>query len=477
MNDISLKRSQTAIEKDHWISLIRVYRFLKQECEAGRYVSKLPLRKLLEEVLDVGETTAKKIISLSNGTESLREVKQLGRPKKVLTEEYIHAMRTFVLERAKTGEQVTAQLLQDYLKTENFEAPCLTILKEDMKKAGLRFGQGQRQNILHDSDEIVAYREKYVSRRLDNLNRNGLPIKAEVFLDESYCHLDHHAKRTWYVPGSKINEAGRKPMLVMFGAFIVFSQGNALHAKCVEENIVIWPVKGKSHVEQPEALTGEKRKRKPGRPSTKITPEAWKNLPKCVKDAKIAPDFNDYHGNFNASLFEKLFERLCKKLKDQGFECIIHMDGAKYHFRKNDPIPSGQEKVDVLRDWYLKNNHPLPLPTKPGKPVTKKQLVEDLKQLKKEHPVTYASCETARAYGHEIQKTPPYHCELQPIEGLWGIVKQKVAYNRVPNCTEVQLARQLYTYFSKVEKRELISLWRKTVMQCQAYSENSTEEN
>ena len=120
----------------------------------------------------------------------------MGRPKKVLTKEYIHAMRTFVHERANTGEQVTAQLLQDYLKTENFEAPCLTVLKEDMEKAGLRFGQGQRQNILHDSDDIVAYGEKNVSRRLDNLNRKGLLIKAEVFLNESYCHLDPHAKRT-----------------------------------------------------------------------------------------------------------------------------------------------------------------------------------------------------------------------------------------------------------------------------------------
>ena len=111
MNDISLERSQTAIQKDQWISLIRVYRFSKQEYEAGRYVSKLPLRKLLEEVLEVGETTAKKIISLSNGLEFLREVNPLGHPKNVLTEEYIHALRTFVLEREKTGEQVTAQLL------------------------------------------------------------------------------------------------------------------------------------------------------------------------------------------------------------------------------------------------------------------------------------------------------------------------------------------------------------------------------
>ena len=104
-------------------------------------------------------------------------------------------MCTFVLECAKTGEQITAQLLQDYLRTENFEAPCLMVLKEDIKMAGLRFGQGQRQNTWQHSDEIVVYREKYVSRRLDNLNHKGLPIKAEVFFDESYCYIYHHIRK------------------------------------------------------------------------------------------------------------------------------------------------------------------------------------------------------------------------------------------------------------------------------------------
>ena len=69
------------------------------------------MRKLLKEVLDVGETTAKKIISLSNGTESLREVKPLGRPKKVLTEEYIYAMHSF-----SSAQKLVNRLLRSCFK-------------------------------------------------------------------------------------------------------------------------------------------------------------------------------------------------------------------------------------------------------------------------------------------------------------------------------------------------------------------------
>ncbi|KAI8148627.1 hypothetical protein BJV82DRAFT_663986 [Fennellomyces sp. T-0311] len=48
------------------------------------------------------------------------------------------AVRKFALDRVKVGKPVTAQLLQDHLKDERIRTPCLTVLKEDMKKAGLR---------------------------------------------------------------------------------------------------------------------------------------------------------------------------------------------------------------------------------------------------------------------------------------------------------------------------------------------------
>ena len=54
---------------------------------------------------------------------------------------------------------------------------------------------------------------------------------------------------------------------------------------------------------------------------------------------------------------------------------------------------------------------------------------------------TYIIDEIAKAQGHEVLRTPPYHPELQPIETCWGIVKNEVARNC--DFTMVNLIKQL----------------------------------
>ncbi|KAI8148094.1 hypothetical protein BJV82DRAFT_664423 [Fennellomyces sp. T-0311] len=138
MVSFPLERAQSAITENEWIVFTRIYKFLIEQYNQGNFVKSKPWRKSLEEVLGIGEPMEKKIIALTEGKETPEEPKQTGRPKKILTEEYIQAVRKFALHHVKVGEPVTAQLLQDHLKDERFGTPCLTVLKEDMKKAGLR---------------------------------------------------------------------------------------------------------------------------------------------------------------------------------------------------------------------------------------------------------------------------------------------------------------------------------------------------
>ncbi|KAF9944690.1 hypothetical protein BGZ65_011719, partial [Modicella reniformis] len=81
--------------------------------------------------------------------------------------------------------------------------------------------------------------------RTDNLYKTEdgkLSIKkAEVFLDESYCHLNHAPKRRWYRKGGVIAEAGRKPLLVIFGAFVVHVKDGELVGEFVKDSVLIWP--------------------------------------------------------------------------------------------------------------------------------------------------------------------------------------------------------------------------------------------
>ncbi len=76
----------------------------------------------------------------------------------------------------------------------------------------------------------------------------------------------------------------------------------------------------------------------------------------------------------------------------------------------------------------------------------KVELIEMLAKLAPEP--TYAIDEMAKAHGHEILRTPPYHPELQPIEICWGVLKNEIARNC--NFTMKGLETQLEKAFDKV---------------------------
>lgn len=42
-------------------------------------------------------------------------------------------------------------------------------------------------------------------------------------------------------------------------------------------------------------------------------------------------------------------------------------------------------------------------------------------------PKKYIVDELMREHGHEVLRQSPYHCDLNPIEYIWNIVKQRVA--------------------------------------------------
>jgi hypothetical protein len=148
----------------------------------------------------------------------------------------------------------------------------------------------------------VDYRLLYANERLQNINGNGYPKQPEAFLDESYCHLDHHTYLTWAPSHGIVNESGRKPMLVIFSAFIVYKNGRKRRASMTEDSM---PVN---------------------------------------KSKDMNPD---YHGRFTAEEFEQLFENLCKFLIHYG-NCIIHIDGASYHKHRINPGPNSADRKDKI---------------------------------------------------------------------------------------------------------------------------------
>jgi hypothetical protein len=119
--------------------------------------------------------------------------------------------------------------------------------------------------------------------------------------------------------------------LVIFGAIVVFRNGssNKLHGELVPNSVHIW-----DSTIKPPGNRGRKRN----------NAEKWNDIPDVVKDTNIVPNQVDYHGNFNANIFEDLFSTLCKTLHETYGFVNIHMDGASYHKRHVENIPTSSAK-------------------------------------------------------------------------------------------------------------------------------------
>ncbi|PKY48010.1 hypothetical protein RhiirA4_463452 [Rhizophagus irregularis] len=141
--------------------------------------------------------------------------------------------------------------------------------------------------------------------------------------------------------------------------------------------------------------------------------EEWNDVPDVVKEANIVPNQVDYHGNFTAEIFEDLFSTLCETLQEKYGSVCIHMDGASYHKRR-----------------------------------------------------------VEKQYEHEVNFTPPYHCKLQPIEGVWSVVKGEVARSGPhPNLLSVKNTL-LNAFKEKISSKVIVGLWRRALKNAKEYFES-----
>ncbi|RHY69026.1 hypothetical protein DYB38_014180 [Aphanomyces astaci] len=91
------------------------------------------------------------------------------------------------------------------------------------------------------------------------------------------------------------------------------------------------------------------------------------------------------------------------------------MDGACYHKRITNPCAKVSSRRADIPAWLAAKG----IDVDPK--LTKAELLVMIK-MSRDGP-RYAAQLIATEYGHTYY-TPPYHHELQPIEIIWGIVKQ-----------------------------------------------------
>jgi len=131
------------------------------------------------------------------------------------------------------------------------------------------------------------------------------------------------------------------------------------------------------------------------------------------------------------------------------------MDGASYHKRRAENIPTSSAKKQEIIDWL--NAHDVAFSDELRKP----ELLELVRMNKEKIP--FACVKIAEQYEHEVNFTPPYHCELQPIEGVWSVVKGEVARSGPhPNLLSVRNTL-LNAFKEKISSKVIVGLWRRAL--------------
>jgi len=106
------------------------------------------------------------------------------------------------------------------------------------------------------------------------------------------------------------------------------------------------------------------------------------------------------------------FEAILPRLDPNA---IIVMDNAPYHSVKLEKYPSTRWNKDQLSEWLQSKGVVL------DRPFLKHELMAKVREIPRNK--SYVIDKIAEEAGHTILRLPPYHCEFNPIELAWAMVK------------------------------------------------------
>lgn len=124
-----------------------------------------------------------------------------------------------------------------------------------------------------------------------------------------------------------------------------------------------------------------------------------------------AGNSTDYHSSMNSDVFKQWFVDMLKLLPEP---CVIVMDNAPYHSMLVNNYPKCNARKSEVQEW-LKNQNINFLPLE-----TLAELRERVNLLKLTFK-KYELDEIASSMGHEVVRLPPYHCQYNPIELIYGL--------------------------------------------------------
>ena len=312
------------------------------------------------------------------------------------------AIRREVLSFYERGELPTLDLLLEKVKEHpvSFQGGR-TSLWRLLTEMGFQYKKhNSSRAILMERTDIVAARNKYLREMA--MNRSSNNPRPEIFLDETWVNQNTCVEKCWT---DKDGTLGPKTKSGKGGRFIVLHAGG-------DQGFI------------PGALLMFRSKN---------------------------GNKGDYHDSMNGNTFKKWFtEQLLPNIPPRS---LIVMDNAPYHSVRLNKAPTSKTKKAEMQQWFMDNS----IPYDPS--LTRTELLV-LANTHKQSKETYEIDELARAKGHKVVRLPPYYCQFNPIELIWGQVKEEV---KKKNSNEKQHLKRVEELTRAAVEHVSPDTWRKCI--------------
>ncbi|CAG4965576.1 unnamed protein product [Parnassius apollo] len=357
----------------------KVYRRMKYEAE--NVVEKLSdARWRTAQAVGVSESTITRILkeekqaSTSNDT-SQKIFRSPSKPKRKRTKSNLDDFdmgifrRTIATFHTEFNELPMLRKLKQVLTERIGFNGCIETLRIILKESGYEWSKiDDNRKALVEKHDIQMLRFQYL-RQLKKYRDEGRYI---IYTDESYVHTTHLQNMCWK------------------------------------------PVKGVSAVQKKLSK------------GTRVIIVHAGGCEGFVPNASLVYKANytsgDYHDNMNLDNYKKWLTT--QLLPNLPVKAVIVVDNASYHNALLEKAPNSNSNKQVMQTWLAEKNIQFD-------ESMKKIELYDLILKNKDRFKRFVIDELIQSKGFEILRLPPYHPELNPIENIWGILKNYVANKNV----------------------------------------------
>jgi len=337
-------------------------------------------KQLVKELMTesgLGRNSIEKIISEYNANKTISSpIMKKNRTKiiEVIDDFYKNAIRQKVHSFWQNRDPPTLDKIVNSVSEDN-SLPTLkrTTMYNLLKDLNFVYTKRNRNSVLSEREDLIVWRRNYL-RSIKSYREEGRTL---YYLDEAWCNdcsqntcVDNSIKSNTNAFQKELSTGARNPITDKSKYFIIIV-----------------------HIGSREGFV-----------NGGLT---------CFKSKTNS---SDYDSEMNGENFLKWFNNILPLLNNNA---VIIMDNAPYHSVKAEQIPvSSWKKANIMKWLQEKNVHV-------DNSYVKAELL-DLVQKHKSAFDKYVVDEIAKASNKIVLRLPPYHCELNPIEQAWSMVKEYV---------------------------------------------------